>query len=377
MFVLIDSFLTNHPAVQANKDAWSSVENEALSVLRKMKDSPEFNDPNFDPTKLAKVGQRINPGVAFAPIDPVFGELTEMQPEGLSLADAWLIRAAGVTKEELHAMTSHGFKLTKGPPGDDLMSGLISDHELQLLEEKDFDVQPMRKLMTLGYSIIFTEIPPEITTADDELNRLDKLGFDIQPLKNLLDQGFELVHGEEEMMIDERMLLNPALVDQLITDGFSLKSSSSDSPPVYLPELSLSGINSHLPLPNIAPPSGDPLIDVSQQEELEESIQPSLESRSYTGRADSVIEALQNERVILDAQQARNAPPTRNIAEARSRFYHIRPPTPAGGKGEVRDVIGFQLPRVSVSCLMPCHHRSLLYLASVLTQTVDLRIDHP
>ena len=247
-----------------------------------MMDSPEYNSPTFDPESLKIATQRLDPTIAFAPMDDV-EELMSMQPHGLSLADVWMIRAAGITKDELNTIISQGFTISKGRPPAELLPGLLTDHDLQLLEETGFHVQPIRKLMMLGYSVVFvdepaplpeeeeelltttTEQPPRPATVDDMIDKLDRMGFDIQSLKALLDNGFALVPAQEGSRIDMGLPLEPGLVGQLEDDGFTLTTYSS-------PESDL---------PNIGPPSA------SAKKQLAASHQANL--ASLTAQAEHLV----------------------------------------------------------------------------------------
>lgn len=198
--------------------------------------SPEFNSADFDPSMLPN----INFDPASAPADEIT-ELLEMQPQGLSLADAWMIRAAGITKEELQSILDQGFTLTKGPPKPELQAGLLSDHELQLLEEGGFNVQPIRKLMTLGYSVIFVDEPstlPEYATSNDdvvdpvsaELERLEALGLDTHALRILLSKGYILTAWQPGNEIQQSVPLDSKMKAQLIEDGFTVVRRDEPSP---------------------------------------------------------------------------------------------------------------------------------------------------
>lgn len=318
-------------------------------------DSPEFKDPNFDPSQLEKLGERISPGIAFAPSEPL-NELMEMQPRGLSLADVWMIRAAGITKEELNSILDQGFMLVKGPPTEDLLPGLLADHDLQLLEETEFNVQPIRKLMSLGYSVVFVDNPREspesvLFTVDKELDRLDRLGFDIQPLKNLLDEGFELVHAEGPIAIDDRMDLDSRLLNQLITDGFAIHSTSSDSPPVYFPLSALPDVDSSFSFLELGPPSHGRAGDTFYPPELLNPLSPTMESRRYAGRSESAINVITGGEFSNTPNLQRESP-TRNAARADTRVYNRRPPIRVGGKGQ--EVLNYNaLPLVTVSKMPP------------------------
>lgn len=301
-------------------------------MLKKMMDSPEFNAPNFDPESLKKATQRLDPSIAFAPMDEV-DELMEMQPEGLSLADVWMIRAAGITKEELHLILSQGFKISKGPPPAELRPGLLTDHDIQLIEETGFDVQPIRKLMTLGYSVVFVDEPeplpkydePQVvmeskpTTVDGELNKLDKLGFDTQSLKELLDNGFVMIPAQEGSKIDMSLPLEPGLADQLTRDGFTLSG---------LKPLTGSA------LPDIGPPSA------SAQKQVAEL--PSTNLASLTAQAERFMLTLP--KGVSDVFPGVGADPPKGVftgAKAEPRAIHrerTRQPTRARalGKGETR-----------------------------------------
>lgn len=203
-----------------------------MSALKQMMDSPEFNDPNIDISKLLQASKRLSPSVAFAPMEGLSG-LMEMQPQGLSLADAWMMKSAGITKEQLVVILGRGFDILKGPPPPQLMPGLLTDHTLQQLEGPDFDVQPIRKLMTLGYSVIYVDRPVTlpsfgVTTpkpaseVNEELNRLDTMGFDIQPLKTLLDKGYILILNKNGLPMTSNLPLSRSLMNQLIEDGFTI-----------------------------------------------------------------------------------------------------------------------------------------------------------
>lgn len=291
-----------------------------MSELKTLMDLPEFNDPNFDPSKFVQVGSKLlHPGVAFAPMDE-FSELIEMQPQGLSLADAWMIRAAGLTKEQLNSIMDHGFTLTKGPPGERFNTGLLTDHDLQLLEETEFDVQPMRKLMSLGYSVRFIEEPADevekaknpTTNPNEEMDKLDQLGFDIQPLKVLLDRGFSLVRGKGT--IDNSLLLSTELTSRLESDGFTLTSTSSDSPPYYPSGVSQS---------NIGPPSSDAQI---------KSPSGVVDDTSRTSRPDAATES----GTLPDTRSKTNVetkPATRNLVRSNAEAYNLAPPRLSSSEG--------------------------------------------
>lgn len=242
-------------------------------------DSPEYNSPTFDPESLKLATQRLDPSIAFAPNDDI-DELMTMQPKGLSLADVWMIRAAGITKDELNTIVSQGFTISKGRPPAALLPGLLTDHDLQLLEETGFDVQPIRKLMMLGYSVVFVDEPapipqqastvpttvePSPSTVDAMIDKLDKLGFDIQSLKALLDNGFALVPSQEGSKIDMGLPLEPGLVDQLDQDGYTLTTYT----------------RRESDLPDIGPPSGSAQKQVAQDH--------SANIASLTSQADHLI----------------------------------------------------------------------------------------
>lgn len=292
---------------------WNPLQNHAMFTLKKMMDSPEFNDPNFNPEALRRASKLLSPSVAFAPMDDV-DELMEMQPEGLSLADVWMIRAAGITKTELSTILSQGFKVSKGPPPSDLLPGLLTDHDLQLLEETGFDVQPIRKLMTLGYSVVFVDEPeplPEYKeapiiaerapdTVEGELNKLDSMGFDIQSLKALLDNGFVLLHAQEGDKTDVDVALEPGLTGQLEQDGFMLTTATTRA--------TLSS------LPDIGPPSANAQRQVAEI--------PTSNLASLTAQAERLVNAQ-----FPDSQAAYTAAVSINPAAPSGRGeYQFQPP---------------------------------------------------
>ena len=278
--------------------------------------SPEFNSADFDPSMLPN----INFDPASAPADEI-SELLEMQPKGLSLADAWMIRAAGVTKEELQSILDHGFTLMKGPPKPELEAGLLSDHELQLLEEGGFDVQPIRKLMTLGYSVVFIDEPstlPEYASGSEEvtdpvsaeLERLDALGFNTHPLKVLLSKGYLLTAWQPGHEIQQSVPLDSKLKAQLIDDGFTL---------VRRDELAPSGSPQPAwPYPGLAdlgPPKGNSL--------------PFLKGVAEPTNTKGLTDSLINPFTMKGPIDRQDPPPPRQ--RSRSSFRPVRPSKGKGG----------------------------------------------
>lgn len=241
------------------------MDNKAIARLQKVMKSPEFNRPDFHPSQLEEVMRDLDPNVAFAPMDEL-SDLLEMQPKGLSLADVWMIRAAGISKEELQEILNHGFIIIKGPPNQELLPGLLSDHDLQLLEQENINVQPIRMLMTLGYSVVFidevSQLPDEdfalvaepITDVDKELDRLDRLGYDTHSLKVLLDtENYSLAPLERGGDIGMDIPLDNDIKAQLIADGYTIIAHFKFEPEIPQPPI----LDPALLFPNIGQPSGN------------------------------------------------------------------------------------------------------------------------
>lgn len=227
----------------------------------------ELNNVDLDPERLSEIGASLDPSLGYAPADEL-AELMEMVPEGLSLGDAWIMRHAGISRQQLVFILSHGFVLVKGPPGEDMLPALLTDHDLQLLEETDFDVEPMRKLMSLGYSIVFTDQPSTLphverttprlpVSADDELSILEQAGFDITTLKFLLNKGYALVPAQLGSVMPLRTGLSSAITTRLTQDGFILiePPKLKDSPPFF-------SVGS--PVSVVGPPSPPHILEVQQ-----------------------------------------------------------------------------------------------------------------
>ena len=165
----------------------------------------------------------------------------------LNEVDYWMIKAAGISQDSLAEIIHHGFTIVKGPPPQAQKKFLLTDHDLQLLEETGMDVQSIRKLNTLGYSVMYAdatealefsetgsgeqeeEIPFAKMEAEDELTRLEGLGYDIDGVRGLLDKGYSLVRVAQAGTAD--------IIGQYSVDPDHVKAMLEDKDVPYLQQL--------------------------------------------------------------------------------------------------------------------------------------------